>query len=162
MPTVRLLADYPDLLAAADISDAAWWGYVLDLLLVNDPGARADIRRSTGGAPNPAALGEWFKRNPLYRVNKARAAVRIEANDPLSLVTHWELYALLHDAGRPVDYVYFPEGSHNLTKPQERYESQQGNLDWFRFWLMGEEDPDKTKAAQYAYWRTLRSLPLHQ
>jgi hypothetical protein len=24
--------------------------------------------------------------------------------------------------------------------------SQQGNVDWFRFWLVGEEDPDPTKA----------------
>jgi len=28
--------------------------------------------------------------------------------------------------------------------------SQQGNVDWFRFWLKGEEDPDPAKAEQYA------------
>jgi hypothetical protein len=32
------------------------------------------------------------------------------------------------------------------------------NLDWFRFWLKGEEDPDPAKAEQYARWRELRKL----
>jgi hypothetical protein len=33
-----------------------------------------------------------------------------------------------------------------------------GNVDWFRFWLLGEEDPSAEKAEQYARWRELRTL----
>jgi hypothetical protein len=29
-------------------------------------------------------------------------------------------------------------------------------VDWFCFWLKGEEDPDPAKASQYARWRELR------
>jgi hypothetical protein len=36
--------------------------------------------------------------------------------------------------------------------------SQQGNVDWFCFWIKGEEDPDPAKAEQYARWRELRKL----
>jgi hypothetical protein len=36
--------------------------------------------------------------------------------------------------------------------------SQGGTVDWFRFWLQGEEDPDPAKAEQYARWRELREL----
>jgi hypothetical protein len=32
------------------------------------------------------------------------------------------------------------------------------NLDWFRFWLTNEEDPDPTKATQYIRWGELRKL----
>jgi hypothetical protein len=32
------------------------------------------------------------------------------------------------------------------------------NLDWFCFWLKGEEDPDPIKAEQYAAWRAFREL----
>ena len=32
------------------------------------------------------------------------------------------------------------------------------NLDWFRFWLKSEEDPDPTKATQYIRWQELRKL----
>jgi len=34
--------------------------------------------------------------------------------------------------------------------------SQQGNVDWFVFWLKGEEDPASGKREQYARWRKLR------
>jgi len=36
--------------------------------------------------------------------------------------------------------------------------SQQGNVDWFCFWLKGEEDPAPAKVEQYARWRDLRKL----
>jgi hypothetical protein len=36
--------------------------------------------------------------------------------------------------------------------------SQQGNADWFRFWLKGEEDPDPAKAQQYVRWRELKKM----
>jgi hypothetical protein len=36
--------------------------------------------------------------------------------------------------------------------------SQQTNVDWFAFWLKGEEDPAPEKAMTYARWRELRRL----
>jgi hypothetical protein len=33
-------------------------------------------------------------------------------------------------------------------------------VDWFCFWLKGEEDPGPAKAEQYARWRELRKLQL--
>jgi hypothetical protein len=36
--------------------------------------------------------------------------------------------------------------------------SQGGTVDWFRFWLKGEEDPDPAKTEQYKRWRELRKL----
>ena len=35
---------------------------------------------------------------------------------------------------------------------------QQTNVDWFVFWLKGEEDPDPAKAETYARWRELRAV----
>jgi hypothetical protein len=34
--------------------------------------------------------------------------------------------------------------------------SEQGDVDWFDFWLRGHEDPDPAKAEQYARWREMR------
>jgi hypothetical protein len=36
--------------------------------------------------------------------------------------------------------------------------SQDGNVDWFDFWLNSHEDPDPAKAEQYKRWRELRKL----
>jgi hypothetical protein len=45
-----------------------------------------------------------------------------------------------------------------VVKPWERIVSQQGLVDWFRFWLKREEDPDPAKAKQYPRWRGLKKL----
>jgi hypothetical protein len=56
-----------------------------------------------------------------------------------------------------VDFIYFPKGNHILFSPLNRLGSQGGNVDWFRFWLQGLEDPDPKKAEQNKRWRNLRS-----
>ncbi len=50
------------------------------------------------------------------------------------------------------------EGTYVLSNPAGRLASQGGTVDWFVFWLKGEEDPDPAKAEQYARWRGLRKL----
>ena len=54
--------------------------------------------------------------------------------------------------------IYIPDGTHVLEKPWDRMISQQGNVDWFCFWLEGKEDPDPGKTEKYERWRELRSL----
>jgi len=49
-------------------------------------------------------------------------------------------------------------GQHVLTKPLERWVSQEINVDWYDFWLNVHEDPDPGKAEQYRRWRELRKL----
>ena len=82
----------------------------------------------------------------------------MEADNPMSLFFEWEWFAGLSRLTKPVDLIYIPDGSHALVKPWERMTSQQGDVDWFCFWLKGEEDPDPEKAEQYARWRELRKL----
>jgi hypothetical protein len=57
---------------------------------------------------------------------------------------------------KPVELVYFPQGQHILQRPLERLASQQGNVDWFRFWLKNEEDPAAFDASEYTRWRKMR------
>jgi hypothetical protein len=59
---------------------------------------------------------------------------------------------------KPVDFVYIPSGYHILQKPWDRMVSQQGDVDWFCFWLKDEEDPDPAKGEQYGRWSRLRDL----
>jgi hypothetical protein len=74
------------------------------------------------------------------------------------VIGNWEWYPKLVMLDRPVDLVYLPDGTHLLVKPWERLTSQQGNVDWFCFWLKGEEDSDPAKADQYVRWRELRNM----
>jgi dipeptidyl aminopeptidase/acylaminoacyl peptidase len=59
--------------------------------------------------------------------------------------------------GRAADLYVFPNERHLLAEPRHRLSAYGRNLDRFRFWLGGEEDPDAGKAAQYEAWRKLRA-----
>jgi dipeptidyl aminopeptidase/acylaminoacyl peptidase len=49
----------------------------------------------------------------------------------------------------------FPLAPHIKVEPRQKLAAYQRNLDWFRYWLKGEIDPDPAKAAQYQRWTTL-------
>jgi dipeptidyl aminopeptidase/acylaminoacyl peptidase len=101
-------------------------------------------------------LNEWFARSPGFNIDKVHTPLLIMAANPTSLLAEWEWFAALVRLGKPVDMIYLRNGDHPLEKPWDRRISQQGTVDWFCFWLKGQEDPDPAKADQYARWRDLR------
>ena len=70
----------------------------------------------------------------------------------------WGPYAGLYSLKKPVDLILLNSNEHAISNPAERMASQGTNVDWFRFWLQGYEDPDPAKAEQYKRWRELRKL----
>jgi hypothetical protein len=70
----------------------------------------------------------------------------------------WEWYVGFRRLGKPVEMVFMPDAGHVVIRPQDRVVSQGGAVDWFDFWLKGEEDQDPAKTKQYARWRELRKL----
>jgi|SRR5579863_5385825 len=141
----------------ADTSDAGYFRY-LALLNTSDAGNAADNERINGGAPLGDGLPSWTRNSADFNLARVITPVRIEANQPASLLFVWEWFVGLNHLKKPVDLIYIPDGTHILVKPWDRIVSQQGNVDWFCFWLKGEEDPDPAKADQYARWRELRKL----
>ena len=75
-----------------------------------------------------------------------------------ALFLSWEWFAGLCRLNKPVDLIYMADADHVLVKPWNRMTSEQGNVDWFCFWLKGEEDQDPGKIEQYARWHELREL----
>ncbi len=145
--------------AAADIADGADSGYFQYMFSSKGNLAAAKTFEQLNGAlPFGDGLLVWLQQSPSFLMNKVHAPMRIEAIGTASLLFEWDWYFGLSRLGKPVDMIYIPDGSHSLVKPWERMTSQQGNVDWFCFWLKGEEDPDPAKAEQYARWRELRKL----
>lgn len=70
-----------------------------------------------------------------------------------------ELYAKLGHSSTPVEMYGFANETHVKHQPRHQAAAYGRNLDWFRFWLKGEEDPDPAKADQYARWRRFASRP---
>lgn len=72
-----------------------------------------------------------------------------------------ELLGNLRELKKPVEMFIYPNEFHEKNQPKHRYEIYQRNVDWMKFWLKGEEDPDPTKAEQYQRWREMRKLQEH-
>jgi dipeptidyl aminopeptidase/acylaminoacyl peptidase len=117
-----------------------------------------DYVRVNGGPPIGSSLPSWLKNSPGFNLDKVSAAVRLEDYGPAMFLGGWQWFSGLSLLERPVDFVWLPDGTHLLVKPSERVTSQQGNVDWFSFWLLGEGDSDSAKREQYNRWEGLRTL----
>jgi dipeptidyl aminopeptidase/acylaminoacyl peptidase len=142
--------------AAATLADCNDAGYFLYLSILNFIGyVAADYEGLNGGVPFGKGLRSWEQNSPGFSLEKVQSPVRLETNAPASLFTVWEWFVGLSRLGKPVDLIYMPAAAHVLVKPWDRVVSQQGNVDWFRFWLQGYEDPDPAKVEQYQRWERL-------
>ena len=151
-----MASTYP--IAAAVIADSYNFGMTG---YINQFGARAPamahMENMMGGAtPWGAGLEQWVAHNPALHLDRVATPLRYEQYEA-GLSSWWEIYALLKRQQKPVDYYVFNDAAHALVKPRHRLVSQQGSLDWFCFWLKGEENPDPARAARYARWRKFRA-----
>jgi dipeptidyl aminopeptidase/acylaminoacyl peptidase len=145
--------------AAADIADGVDYGYFQYMVFSNSlPMLVRVFDRLNGAPPFGKGLLKWLKVSPSFRMDKVETPLRIQALYPISLLSEWHWFSGLTRLGKPVEMIYILDGTHILEKPWDRMTSQQGNVDWFCFWLKGEEDPDSTKTEQYGRWRSLRAL----
>jgi dipeptidyl aminopeptidase/acylaminoacyl peptidase len=139
--------------AAATLADGFDGGYVNYLLWPNE-----DYVQVNGGPPDGSSLASWVENSPGFNLDKVTAPVHLESYGRGAFLTGWQWFSGLSLLGKPVDYVWLPGGTHLLVKPWDRVTSQEGDVDWFSFWLLGQEDPNPRKKERYARWKELRAL----
>jgi dipeptidyl aminopeptidase/acylaminoacyl peptidase len=142
--------------AAATISDGDTDGYLGFLTTIGHPFGDRVLNQELGrigAAPVGDGLKKWITESPVFNMDKVSTPLRIEAVGSIGIKVEWEPYAILRYMQKPVDLILIDYGTHPLSNPAERLASQGGNVDWFRFWLEGEEDSDLSKADQYTRWR---------
>jgi hypothetical protein len=150
---------YP--LAAAVLEDGIDAGY---FQYIEAPWLARLFNRFNGGQPYGDAMLSWLKNAPGFNLDKVRCPVRIMAHDEGEggALEQWEWFSGLKLLRKPVEMMVLPaktgRGAHLLKQPWQRMVAQQGNVDWFRFWMQGQEDPDPSKGNQYGRWRELREL----
>ncbi len=121
--------------------------------------------RINRGLPFGDGLENWLRYDPALHTDCVRSAVRIETYGPWVL-TNWDIYALLRRQYKPAEMIVIPGGTHALSRPAQRMISLQGNVDWYRFWLKGEERDEvllpgedrMSLRAQYVRWREMAEL----
>ncbi len=143
-------------LAAASVTDGVTFGY-FEYLSAVDSGLDREADAINGGKPFGAdGLKNWLARSPEFNMDKVRTPLLLLQPGAPSVFADWEPYAALRYLKKPVDLIMLQAGTHVMTNPTQRLAAETTNVDWFRFWLKGEEDPDPAKAEQYARWRELR------
>lgn len=142
---------------AASITDGFNLGYLNYMLDVypNSPFTN-DQKNMIGTSPTGEGIARWRNTSPVFGLDRCITPVRVVAKPKGGLLQMWEPYAALEEMRRPVDLIVLNTDEHIVTNPAVRFAAQQGNVDWFRFWLQSWEDPDPVKESQYARWRLLR------
>jgi dipeptidyl aminopeptidase/acylaminoacyl peptidase len=153
------LIKYPTLFAAATIVDGVDESYMQYLLFAQEAETWGEeFEKVNGAKPIGDGLKKWLAFSPGFHLDQVKTPLRIEAIGPRSVLLEWEIYSSLQQQGKPVDLIYIPGGQHILQKPLDRVASQQGNVDWFRFWLKGSDDHNPSTPVQYTQWEKLRAL----
>jgi len=143
-----------DRFRAAILTDGTDCGYFQYLAFRN---AAEDMDMLNGGvAPFGDGLKEWLKDSPSFSLDKVQAPVRLVALGPQAILESWEWFAGLTLQNKPVDFIEIPDASHIIQRPSDRRIAMQGAVDWFSFWLKGEEDSVPEKRNQYSRWRQLK------
>ncbi len=90
------------------------------------------------GVPYGPGLAKWVANDASLHTDCIRAALRIESYGQ-TVKNNWDIYSLLRRQHKPAEMVVIPDGGHALSRPSERMISLQGNVDWFNFWLKGQQ-----------------------
>jgi dipeptidyl aminopeptidase/acylaminoacyl peptidase len=138
---------------AVSLADGFDGGYI-NYLLWQSP----DYVSVNGGPPEGSTLASWLQNSPGFNLERVGAAVRMEYYGRGNFLGGWQWFSGLSLLEKPVEFIWLPFGAHLLVKPSERMTSLQGNVDWFAFWLKGEEDTRPLKKDQYDRWKELRIL----
>lgn len=122
-----------------------------------------------GGPPYGDTLKNWMKYSVSFNLQNFHTPVLMESNGfgvvpdrttvPWAIASTAEVFTGLTRLNKPVEMYFYPDEQHQPDHPQARLASEQRNVDWYRFWLLGAErehhpeDPDL-----YNRWNHLKAL----
>jgi dipeptidyl aminopeptidase/acylaminoacyl peptidase len=137
--------------------------------LLHDSGTIKTFDNTYGGPPYGSTLKNWLDYSISFNLDKIHTPLLMERmgngipynnqeTPPVDLSAAFEVFTGLNRLKKPVELYYYPNEDHTPEHPQARLATMERNVDWYRFWLKDEEDPDPAKAEQYKRWRELRKL----
>jgi dipeptidyl aminopeptidase/acylaminoacyl peptidase len=142
--------------AVVDGMDASYFQYMVDLPFP-DGAVTETYTGIQGGDPLRGGLQKWERNATGFNLSKVKTPVRLVALGLHSVLeNNWEWFAGLEHLNKPVELILLRDALHSPVRPSERITAQEGDVDWFCFWLKDEEDHNPQKAEQYARWRELR------
>jgi dipeptidyl aminopeptidase/acylaminoacyl peptidase len=112
------------------------------------------LRRVWGLGPPGETPQAWASLSPALNVERIHAPMLVQIPEQEYRMIP-EFIAKLSRSTTPSEVYAFPNEPHILVQPRHRAAAYARNLDWFRYWLQGYEDPDPAKETQYIRWRAM-------
>lgn len=142
---------HSSLFKVASAADGGEWNY----WQIGNKDSRRYYERIMGGPPYGETLKNWVEFSPSFNAHKVKTPVLMQFN-PEEAMFGLEFFTALRVNNVPVEFVVYSNESHVFVQPVHRINSMKANLDWFNFWLKGEEDSDPVKTDQYKRWHKLK------
>lgn len=105
------------------------------------------------GAPNETPE-RWRLLSQAANLDRIKAPILMQMPEQEYVMALDYAIPLIHE--HRADLYVFPNEPHQKFQPRHKLAAYERNLDWFRFWLQGYEDPDSAKRAQYAHWLEMK------
>jgi dipeptidyl aminopeptidase/acylaminoacyl peptidase len=96
----------------------------------------------------------WRLLSPSYDIERVRVPVLMQMSEREYSFSLDYMVPLIR--AQRADVYVFPNEPHQKFQPRHKQAVYERNLDWFRFWLQGYEDPNPIKKQQYTHWREMR------
>ncbi|WP_240922496.1 Atxe2 family lasso peptide isopeptidase [Oleiagrimonas sp. C23AA] len=97
---------------------------------------------------------QWRQIAPTLNLDKIHAPILMQFPEQEYMFSLG--YAIPLMLSHRADLYVFPNEPHNKFQPRHKLAVYERNLDWFRFWLQGYEDPAPSKRTQYKRWQAMR------
>jgi dipeptidyl aminopeptidase/acylaminoacyl peptidase len=117
---------------------------------VHDP--ISGLGKSFWDDPSP-----YLEGSPDMHFQGVRTASLWEAGAQSAAVMMFSYPKAARHFGAPSEFVVYPKTQHNPNLPAIQRESANRNLDWFAFWLKGEEHSGEGKSDQYRRWKQMQA-----
>jgi len=109
-----------------------------------------------GGPFTSRTAAAYLEFSPVLNIDKMRTPLLMEFVAENGLIG-FEVYVPLREARVPAELVLYDAEEHNFVRPTVRSASMHRKIDWFNFWMKGQEDPAPAKVQQYTRWRQLKA-----
>lgn len=103
----------------------------------------------------PESLARWQRLSPALNARAVQTPLLFQAADREAALSFFFIGQLMRFK-KPFEAWIYDRELHQKIWPANKLLVNERNLDWFRFWLKNEEDPDPVKVEQYRRWRELR------
>jgi hypothetical protein len=143
-----------DLLAAASIANPVVSPSYYLAASMKGQAFLQNLRKGWGLGPPGETPERWKTLSPAFQLDHIRAPLLFQHSEQEYMYALDYEIQLINE--HRADLYVFPNEPHQKFQPRHKLAVYERNLDWFRFWLQGYEDPAPSKRARYMRWRIMR------